>query len=93
MPAAATHAEPLAAAFELCGDHPHHAVAHAWLVQALAAAASGAAFTVMPMVLASFLRLVTSPRVFQPKSGSYPDAASPGGGLKGPMTGAIRSLT
>ena len=29
----------------------------------------------------------------EPKSGSYPDAASPGGGLKGPMTGAIRSLT
>ena len=46
-------------------DHPHHAVAHAWLEQALAAAASGAAFTVMPMVLASFLRLVTSPKVFQ----------------------------
>ena len=47
------------------GDHPHHAVAHAWLEQALGAAASGAAFTVMPMVLASFLRLVTSPKVFQ----------------------------
>ena len=47
------------------GDHPHHAVAHAWLEQALSAAASGAAFTVMPMVLASFLRLVTSPKVFQ----------------------------
>ena len=46
-------------------DHPHHAVAHAWLEQALSAAASGAAFTVMPMVLASFLRLVTSPKVFQ----------------------------
>ena len=47
------------------GDHPHHAVAHAWLEQALSAAASGAAFTVMPMVLASFLLLVTSPKVFQ----------------------------
>ena len=46
-------------------DHPHHAVAHAWLEQALSAAASGAAFTVMPMVLASFLLLVTSPKVFQ----------------------------
>ena len=46
-------------------DHPHHAVARAWLEQALAAAASGAAFSLMPMVLASFLRLVTSPKIFQ----------------------------
>ena len=46
-------------------DHPHHAVARAWLEQALDAAASGAAFTLMPMVLASFLRLVTSPRIFR----------------------------
>jgi len=47
------------------GDHPHHAVARAWLDQALGAATSGAAFTLMPMVLASFLRLVTSPKIFQ----------------------------
>ena len=47
------------------GDHPHHAVARAWLEQALAAAASGAAFTLMPMVLASVLRLLTSPKIFQ----------------------------
>jgi toxin-antitoxin system PIN domain toxin len=46
-------------------DHPHHAVARAWLEQAVHAAASGAAFTLMPMVLASFLRLVTSPRIFR----------------------------
>lgn len=46
-------------------DHPHHAVARPWLEGALAAAASGTPFTVMPMVLASFLRLVTSPRIFQ----------------------------
>lgn len=46
-------------------DHPHHAVARAWLEQALGAAASGTAFTLMPMVLASFLRLVTSPKIFQ----------------------------
>ncbi|KNZ32603.1 MAG: twitching motility protein PilT [Methylibium sp. NZG] len=45
-------------------DHPHHAVARPWLEQAVAAAAAGAAFTLMPMVLASFLRLVTSPRIF-----------------------------
>jgi hypothetical protein len=46
-------------------DHPHHAEARAWLEQALAEAAAGAMFTVMPMVLASFLRLVTSPRIFR----------------------------
>jgi toxin-antitoxin system PIN domain toxin len=47
------------------GDHPHHAVARAWLEQALGAATSGTSFTLMPMVLASFLRLVTSPKIFQ----------------------------
>lgn len=46
-------------------DHPHHAVARAWLEPALAAAASGASFTLMPMVLASFLRLVTSAKIFR----------------------------
>lgn len=46
-------------------DHPHHVVARTWLEGVLAGAAGGAAFTLMPMVLASFLRLVTSARVFQ----------------------------
>jgi toxin-antitoxin system PIN domain toxin len=46
-------------------DHPHHAVARDWLEEAVSAAGAGAAFTLMPMVLASFLRLVTSPKVFQ----------------------------
>lgn len=45
-------------------DHPHHAVARAWLEGALVAAQSGAAFTLLPMVLASVLRLVTSPKIF-----------------------------
>jgi uncharacterized protein len=45
-------------------DHPHHAVARTWLEDALAAAESGAAFTLMPMVIASLLRLVTSPKIF-----------------------------
>ncbi|HOM14942.1 MAG TPA: PIN domain-containing protein [Rubrivivax sp.] len=45
-------------------DHPHHAAARTWLEAALAAAQSGAAFTLMPMVLASVLRLVTSPKIF-----------------------------
>lgn len=45
-------------------DHPHHAVARTWLEGALAAAETGAAFTLMPMVVASVLRLVTSPKIF-----------------------------
>lgn len=46
-------------------DHPQHAVARPWLEGAVASAGEGAAFTLMPMVVASFLRLVTSPRIFQ----------------------------
>lgn len=46
-------------------DHPHHAVARAWLEEAVGGAGDGASFTLMPMVLASFLRLVTSPRIFR----------------------------
>lgn len=47
------------------GDHPHHAQARVWLEQAAVAAAAGSALTLMPMVLASFLRLVTSPKIFK----------------------------
>ncbi|MFM7705065.1 MAG: TA system VapC family ribonuclease toxin [Rubrivivax sp.] len=46
-------------------DHPHHAVARHWLEKAIGAAGAGASFTLMPMVLASFLRLVTSAKIFQ----------------------------
>ena len=46
-------------------DHPHHVSGRTWLEGALAAAQAGAAFTLMPMVLASVLRLVTSPKIFQ----------------------------
>src|SRR5262245_32145066 len=45
-------------------DHPHHSVARVWLEEAVNASGEGAAFTLMPMVLASFLRLVTSPKIF-----------------------------
>ena len=45
-------------------DHPHHDAARHWLEDALLAAAQGVPFTLMPMVLASMLRLVTSPKVF-----------------------------
>ena len=50
-------------------DHPHHATSIAWLSQSLAAASAGAAFTLMPMVVASFLRLVTSPKIFKLPAG------------------------
>jgi toxin-antitoxin system PIN domain toxin len=46
-------------------DHPHHAVARAWLEEAVSGAGDGASFTLMPMVLAGFLRLVTSPKIFR----------------------------
>jgi toxin-antitoxin system PIN domain toxin len=45
-------------------DHPHHGVARGWLEQALVDAAQGATLRLQPMVIASFLRLVTHPRVF-----------------------------
>jgi uncharacterized protein len=45
-------------------DHPHHAVARGWLEAAIRASRTGASLTLMPMVLASFLRLVTSPKIF-----------------------------
>jgi toxin-antitoxin system PIN domain toxin len=45
-------------------DHPHHAVARAWLEQALTDASQGAPLKLQPMVIASFLRLVTHPKIF-----------------------------
>ena len=45
-------------------DHPHHKPAYAWLNEAIAACEVGASLKLMPMVAASFLRLVTNFRVF-----------------------------
>ena len=45
-------------------DHPHHAVARAWLEQAIANASQGTPLKLQPMVLASVLRLVTHPKIF-----------------------------
>lgn len=44
-------------------DHPHHAVARGRLEEAFGGPDSFC--TLMPMVLASFLRLVTSPKIFR----------------------------
>lgn len=46
-------------------DHPHHDIARLWLEEALASAANGGVVTLMPMVIASVLRLATSPKIFQ----------------------------
>ena len=46
-------------------DHPHHHVAAAWLVKKADTRVSGSTFVLMPMVVASFLRLVTNPKVFK----------------------------
>ena len=45
-------------------DHPHHRVARVWLEDASAACATGVSLKLLPMVVASFLRLVTHPRIF-----------------------------
>jgi toxin-antitoxin system PIN domain toxin len=45
-------------------DHPHHAVARTWLEQAITDASQGMPLKLQPMVIASFLRLVTHPRIF-----------------------------
>jgi toxin-antitoxin system PIN domain toxin len=45
-------------------DHPHHVQALGWLEAALAQSNGGPPLLLMPMVVASFLRLVTSPKIF-----------------------------
>jgi len=47
------------------GDHPHHAVAREWLLEASGRCADGASLRLLPVVVAGFLRLVTHPRVFR----------------------------
>jgi hypothetical protein len=46
-------------------DHPHHTVALRRLEAAIGGPAAGGTLTLMPKVPASFLRLVTSPGIFQ----------------------------
>lgn len=45
-------------------DHPQHKVAAPWLESALKSCAAGASFRLLPMVIASHLRLVTNRRIF-----------------------------
>lgn len=46
------------------GDHPHHTIAYTCLEDAVAACADGASLKLMPMVVASYLRLVTNAKIF-----------------------------
>ena len=46
-------------------DHPHHGIARGWVERTFAETGFGVTFTLMPMVVASFLRLVTSSKIFQ----------------------------
>lgn len=46
-------------------DHPHHVVAFDWLERALIAAGRGEPMLLQPMVIASFLRLATHPKIFR----------------------------
>jgi toxin-antitoxin system PIN domain toxin len=45
-------------------DHSHHKAAYACLNEAIKACAEGASLKLIPMVVASFLRLVTNPKIF-----------------------------
>ncbi|MBV6307385.1 PIN domain-containing protein [Candidimonas humi] len=45
-------------------DHPHHAPARLWLERAVSDAGQGMPLSLQPMVIASFLRLVTHPKIF-----------------------------
>ena len=45
-------------------DHPHHKIAFSSLSATIAASAEGVSLQLMPMVVASFLRLVTNPKIF-----------------------------
>lgn len=45
-------------------DHPHHKTARLWLEQALVGANAGRSVALQPMVIASFLRLVTNAKIF-----------------------------
>ncbi len=45
-------------------DHPHHKIAYACIDEAVVACADGATLKLMPMVIASCLRLVTNSKIF-----------------------------
>lgn len=73
-------------------DHPHHAPARAWLQQALVGAGQGTPLTLQPMVIASFLRLVTHRKIFvqptpMPEALRFIDALLAAPGVEQPPVG------
>ena len=74
-------------------DHPHHKTAYACLDTAMAACAEGASLKLMPMVVASFLWLVTNSKIFVhptpvEKAVEYLDALLAVPGVEMPVLGA-----
>jgi len=74
-------------------DHPHHKIAYAWLKATVTACADGTNLRLLPMVVASFLRLVTNPRIFvQPtpieEAIHFLDALFAVPGIESPSVGA-----
>ena len=60
-------------------DHPHHNTAYACMEEVIAACDTGASVKLLPMVVASFLRLVTNSKIFIPPTPpevavKFPDA-------------------
>jgi uncharacterized protein len=46
-------------------DHPHHVQALGWIHAAVENLAQGSTLCLQPMVVASFMRLVTNPKIFK----------------------------
>ncbi|SEB22525.1 TA system VapC family ribonuclease toxin [Variovorax sp. YR216] len=73
-------------------DHPHYAVAREWLEKAVEKAPVVAPLTLQPMVTASFLRLVTHPKIFvnptpMPEAMRFVDALLDAPGISAPALG------
>jgi uncharacterized protein len=82
-------------------DHTHHSIASTWLAKTLRAASAGSPLVLMPMVVASCLRLLTSPKIFKLPSGiddaiAFIDAVLDQPGVQlaglGPEWSALRQL-
>ena len=74
-------------------DHPHHAAARTWLEQAVVNAGQGTPLKLQPTVIASFLRLVTHPKIFvrptpMPEALRFVDALLTAPGVEQPALGA-----
>lgn len=73
-------------------DHPHHTMAREWLEKAVEKAPVAVPLTLQPMVTASFLRLVTHPKIFvnptpMPKAMRFVDALLDATDISAPALG------